>query len=198
MDQPTLSLLSAISYFVVGGLIFHSLRLLRTIGRLYQETEQITILDSGRTYAFTTVTVVIALGWGALIYATILAVPGILRNPIYSSVTFALGVVILVSVVSLLVRINRRLHKEKSTMRQAVVEGLYAMYGDLEAKYRAGDLEQVASLRQVALAKKDELEFIDRLSTWPWQPGTMAGVVSALLLPAVIVLIQELTRRLIP
>jgi len=50
-------------------------------------------------------------------------------------------------------------------------------------------------MRAVYSTLKDEKETVQDLRTWPWKPGTLAGLVSALLLPAVLVLVREIISR---
>ncbi|HEX9796095.1 MAG TPA: hypothetical protein VGA52_03815 [Anaerolineales bacterium] len=192
-----LALLAAGGYFVVGALIFHSTTLLTKISNLYQFGARLTVLYPERTYAFSTVSSAVALSWGVLIYSSIALLPELITNPVYSLVTAALVAVIAGTVLSWLFRVNRQLSKEKLALRQEVIRKLQSAYESVDREFESGNLESMAALRGLVQTLQDRLAFINELSTWPWRPGTVAGVVSALLLPAVIVLIQEITRRVI-
>jgi hypothetical protein len=192
-----LVLLGSIAFGFVGAMIFYSVRQLLLIKRLYTQAERLTIFHPDQTYAFSTISAATALAWAALIYVTIVTFPQLLGNPIYTSTTAILALTIFASVASLLIGVNRRLVKEKNALRRAINMDLQAAFDRLHKLFASGKLDGVESLRHVISGMKDELELVNSLSTWPWQPGTIAGVLSALLLPAIVVLIQEVTLRLL-
>jgi len=49
----------------------------------------------------------------------------------------------------------------------------------------------VGEMRNSIGALKDELEIIQRRPTWPWQPDTLRNLLTPLLIPVVVYLIQR-------
>lgn len=191
------TVIGAFGYLFVGALMLHSTRQLAQIRGLYEQAEHLSILYPDQSYAFSTVTAATLLSWAGLIYVTVAIIPGLITNPVYLPVTLALVLTLVTSFASVLIGVNRRLKREKAALRDDVIRHLQRAFEELRGKFNAGELDEMAALRQAVSAMREELEFINRLSTWPWQPGTTAGVLSALILPAVVVLIQEVVRRLL-
>jgi hypothetical protein len=59
------------------------------------------------------------------------------------------------------------------------------------------ELEGMGAVHQMILSLVAERELLQKTPTWPWQPGTPIAVVSALLLPLGIFLVQRLLERLL-
>lgn len=56
----------------------------------------------------------------------------------------------------------------------------------IDAVHRAvdnGDLANADALNKTLATLMAERELVHRLPTWPWQPGTIGAVVSAIVLP---------------
>jgi hypothetical protein len=191
------TVIGAVGYFFVGALMLHSTRQLAQIRGLYEQAEHLSILYPEQSYAFSTVTATTLLSWAGLIYVTVAVIPELITNPVYLPVTLALVLILLTSFASVLIGVNRRLRKEKAALRAELVRDLQSAFEQLHGKFAVGEMDDMSALRQAISAMREELGFINRLSTWPWQPGTTAGVLSALILPALVVLIQEAVRRLL-
>jgi hypothetical protein len=53
----------------------------------------------------------------------------------------------------------------------------------LHTRLDKGDLAEMDQLNKAFDSLTSEIDFLNRLPTWPWRPGAIASVVTALLLP---------------
>jgi hypothetical protein len=52
-------------------------------------------------------------------------------------------------------------------------------------------------LHDLLMALKEEKQTIEGISAWPWRQGTLTALISILMLPIVLRLLQELTARIL-
>ena len=93
---------------------------------------------------------------------------------------------------------HRRLLSEKDRLLQEVNSRIATILARIHsAAFEQQDYQDVGGMRTVLSALREEEQAIQALSTWPWRPGTLTGVLSALLLPVVLLLIREVITRLL-
>ena len=93
---------------------------------------------------------------------------------------------------------HRRLLSEKDRLLQEVNSRIATILTRIHsAAFEQQDYQDVGGMRTVLSALREEEQTIQALSTWPWRPGTLTGVLSALLLPVVLLLIREVITRLL-
>jgi len=56
---------------------------------------------------------------------------------------------------------------------------------------RSRKFAQVDKLRNSIPALKDQLEIVRRSSTWPWQPETLRNLLTPMLIPVVVYILQR-------
>jgi len=93
---------------------------------------------------------------------------------------------------------HRRLATEKDQLLQEVNSQIATIVARIRsAAFEHKDYQDIGGLRSVLSTLREEAQAIQDLSTWPWRRGTFTGLLSALLLPVVLLLIREVITRLL-
>ncbi len=64
------------------------------------------------------------------------------------------------------------------------------MFAELYGRVDAGELHSIDELRVTMASLETGQSMLTRIPTWPWRPETLRGLVSALLLPLVMFILQ--------
>jgi hypothetical protein len=85
-----------------------------------------------------------------------------------------------------LVGIHRLLDAEKVRFRVAAGRRFRATIADLHRSIDERKLDAVGGLNDVLSGLRQEMEILDRIPTWPWQPETPRALLTAVFLPLVL------------
>jgi hypothetical protein len=96
-----------------------------------------------------------------------------------------------------LLGMHQRLTSEKARLLTEVNEAIEIAYHGLRREVHSNSLSRVDELDKALSGLFRMREAVGHLSTWPWQPETLRGIVAALILPVVIWLIQFGLQRLL-
>ena len=91
--------------------------------------------------------------------------------------------------------INRRLQNEKKAEIEAVSLQIQNVFLELEERVRAGELSDNISLKATIDNLNTKKEYVESIPTWPWRTGVFRVTFSAILLPIVVYIIQQLFDR---
>lgn len=94
--------------------------------------------------------------------------------------------------------VHRRLSVEKDHLMEEVNTRIATIQKRIyKAAFEEQGYENVADMRMVLSTLMEEKQTIEGLRTWPWRPGTLTGLVSALLLPVLLMIVREIISMLI-
>jgi hypothetical protein len=96
-----------------------------------------------------------------------------------------------------LLGMHQRLVREKAKFEAEVNEGVELAYRELQKQVRSRSFGNVDELEKSLSALLRMREVVAKLSTWPWQPETLRGLLAAVGLPVAIWLIQYGLGRLL-
>jgi hypothetical protein len=186
--------LSVIVVMAVYSQFFRIIRQVRILQDLYQRASNINLLYLEPAHAFARLT---ASTGGGLI---LLMVVGILYNPeLATGVTLA-GVIlavffsILIFIVPLM-GMRRRLISEKNQYLKKIGDLLQVTTDKIHSMVGNQNESDISAAKSTMSALIEERALIEKVSTWPWNPGTIRGFASTLLLPIVLWLITRLLER---
>ncbi|HSB88402.1 MAG TPA: hypothetical protein VLD63_00105 [Anaerolineales bacterium] len=186
-------------WWISGTFLYHTFHQLRVISRIYARHTLIRLLHLGPLYSFSRVTQQTTIGILAFFYMFSLSATGFRSQPgflIAGGILFA--AVAAITFASPLVGIHDLLVSEKDRLLEANTRRLEAGIADLHQQMDRRDLSGMDDLSK-ALASLDlERTVLSRIPTWPWEPGTLRGLVAALLIPVLIWAIQLGAGRLLP
>jgi hypothetical protein len=179
-------------------LIIRSLRQLRMVHRLHAQATNISLLKLEPAHAFSGLTARTGVG------IILLVILGFLRDPtILSGSWFVVGGYIFLAAPAVIIFVvpvlgmRDRLAEEKKQTLDEASDLLQSTSDKLETKIRADDYTDLQGMETAIRALIRKREMVGKISTWPWNPGTVRGFASTLLLPILLWLITRLLGRFV-
>ena len=206
MNSGSLSLSFATIYGILGfgvpmtlALIFvyRIIRQLRIVTQLYASASEIDLYHLNPVYALSSHTAKTGLILLMLIYTNLLLSPGSIEVPTALITTVAISLISVSAFLLPLQGINHRLVAEKKALVSEVNDRIKRTFTLLESKVDGRDWGQIKEVETAISGLERQKLFIERIPTWPWQPGTVRGFLSAMLLPILLWAIQQLLGRLL-
>lgn len=187
---------STLSFFVGGTFIQHVIHQMRAVRRIYAQVDHVDLYDTGALTAFSGLTARAAIGLVLLQYAILAILPG--ESKLTLVVPSAALTLIAVAVfVWPLLGVHRLLEEEKSQQMAAVEQRLKTAVATLYQRVDSGQLVDMEQIEKTITSLKTTRDIVDSRPTWPWQPATVRGLATAILLPIALWLLQELLQRLL-
>lgn len=204
--DPITLVARALSEWFVGAVlvvfIYHTLRQLRLVSRLYARVGRIDLFQPRPLYAFSRLTSRTSIALLVLIASGLAASPGFLTSDVFWTIwaPWLVGVPILAVAVFVvpLYGMHLRLAAEKDRVQAASDLRLKAIMDELNDAAEARDVARADGLQKLLAGQLSQRDVHGRLPTWPWSGGTLRGFLSALLLPIVVFLIQRALVVLLP
>jgi hypothetical protein len=183
------------------ALVLQSLRQLRTVRRLHALADRIDLFQPAPLHAFSQVSA------RAGIYLVVFMGLGYLANPadLSKGSTLALWAPFIVGfplagiAVFLLPLLNMhdRLVDAKAELSSACTERLKAILAEINLDVDARDLTRADGLQKTLANVTAQRDIIAKLSTWPWSAGTLRALVTAILLPLGLYILQRLLAQVV-
>lgn len=184
-----------ILFSFVGVLIYHAIHQLNVVRQIYDGCIKIDLFTLRPLYAFSSLSGLTVVGIGFNTYLWFLTSPALLG--------FNLGfLLIFIGVAALTFLLPLRgahdmLVEEKERLLSENGERHRVMIAELHRYVDTNDLGKMDNLNKVLTSLELERTLLERISTWPWQPGTIRAVVAALLFPVVVWLLQWVLERIL-
>ena len=176
---------------------YQVIRQLRQIGAFYAMTEGIDLFNLRPLYGFSSYTA--ALG---IMFFTSIALSTLDPTAYKSQVVFlfsaAIVPIILLMFYLPLSGVHRHLVSEKERLLQEANSRIASILDRIHsAAFEQQDYEGVAGMRAVYSILKEEEETVQGVRTWPWRPGTLTGLLSALFLPILLALVRDIISKIL-
>jgi hypothetical protein len=183
-----------LSYSIGSVIYYHTVRQLWLVSKTLAMVERFNLFHLEPVYAFSRLTAQTGVSWLLLAGVTLMIFPFELLNltvvaQYVTQVIFALGAFVLP-----LWNVHQRLVTEKRQLLSAVHLRVETA---LERLHRALDDDDMARVKDIDTGLSSlasERNLISAVPTWPWRATTFSGIVSALVLPMVLFLIQLALR----
>jgi hypothetical protein len=180
---------SAIGIFVCVSfclLVYHTIYQVRMVNQIYTTNTVVDLFDLTPIHAFSVLTAQTASGGLPIAYAWVVTEPGVAGDTVLVAAVITLIVVALVTFLWPLLGIHQILEAEKSQAEaeagQRIKTCIAELHGHIDNKL-ASEVE--VPLKAMA-GLKQELELLEKISTWPWQPDTIRGLATAIVLPVAV------------
>lgn len=200
-STPTLKVINAalfgVTWFLFGALYYHAFHQLRLISRIYAEHAQIDLLRLTPLYNFSGVTARTALGISFMNLMWTITEPdlgGLAVNLINGLPYIILALIIFAWP---LWGIHRRLVIEKRRAIDRNGQHWQSITAGLHHDAEAQSLDNATKYRDFLTSLDMERSLLKKVQTWPWQPDTLRGFLSALALPIVLFLIQYVIGQML-
>lgn len=178
------------------ALLFQTVRQLRLVSDLHRRATDIDLFQLEPAHAFSSLTARAAIGLVVLIF-----VSGLTES---SNITILLLVsLVLIGILAIavfavpLLGMRDRLRDEKARLLSETNEAIQVTIGRIHDRVHSNEYEDIGGFSTAMSALVVEREIIEDISTWPWEPSTLRGFASTLLIPIFLWLVTRLLERLI-
>ena len=185
------------SFAMLGVLLYHSVRQLRLVSRIYARVKRLDLFNLSPLYGFAALAARTSIAWAAALYLSLALNPAILGSYVALGASLVQAGLVLGTFTWPLVGVHRRIGEKKDQALAEVGESLNQAIAELNARTRSMSLSRMDALNKMILSLVAAREVLSKVPTWPWSPGTPVAVGSALLLPVGLYLLQRLIERVI-
>jgi hypothetical protein len=178
-------------------LLIRSIRQLRMVGGLHARSRNINLLQLDPARSFSVLTSRTGIGVILLLLVTYAAEPLAFGSP--ASVTLSVATVIVAIGIFVLpiMGIQNRIEQEKDRELHKIDELLQSATDRLHNQVGSDNYGAMGDIRHAIEALTHERDLVLGVSTWPWNPRTLRGFASALLLPIFLWLVTRLLERIL-
>jgi len=194
VDIATTGFLVSTFYCVV----IRSIRQLRTVSKLHARATNINLLKLEPAHAFSALTARTGIGLIMLVIIAYSLDPTSLVGSTLDVFFFVVIALLTIAVFVLpVIGIRDQINDEKQRMLNQASDLLQIASDSLHSKVNARDYDDLGGMETAISTLIRERELLERISTWPWDPRTIRGFASALLLPIFLWLVTRLLERLL-
>jgi hypothetical protein len=186
-----------IGWWVFGAFAYHSLHQLRQIDHVYTRHTRVSLFAMGPLYAFSGVTALTAVTLAVATYGWAALNPDNLSDPISVAAMFLITGLALAVFAWPLLGTRRLLAREKAQRLDQVSLRIEAVYAQAHERIDSGEIEELEDLTKVISVLEAERDTLKAISTWPWQPETLRYLITALLLPLLLWVLQYVLQSLV-
>ncbi|MFQ5341663.1 MAG: hypothetical protein ACE5F6_08985 [Anaerolineae bacterium] len=177
----------------LGPLVYQTIHQFMTVDRIHNQATNIDLFQPEPLYAFSGLTARTALGYILIADLTLaFMLEEVTSDPATAALLIFMTLAAAAAFVVPLLGLHRRMVEAKTPLEAAVNQRMEAAIAELHRRVDAGDLEGMTELHRAMSSLEIEREVLARIPTWPWRPGTLRGVASAVTLPVAVWLIQQI------
>ena len=179
--------------FVLATLL--ALRYLSLIRRAHAAAPEVNLFERGPLFAFSALSSRMALLFALASYIFVLAFPSSLENVAAAAYIFGINLpATLVIFVYPLYGMHGRMIEEKQRLLQASGTRIHAALETLHSD-SGGRRSSNPDPHRRLTALMEEEAYLRKIPTWPWEPGTLTAVLTAVFLPLMLVVAQQVVSR---
>ncbi|MGH2537351.1 MAG: hypothetical protein ACRDHL_08165 [Candidatus Promineifilaceae bacterium] len=167
----------------LGLYAYRTMHQLRLVNRLHRQATRINLLQPAPIHAFSALTA--RTGGGLILFSLYLVALNATQGLDAGSIGAIVLTVLLggASFILPLLGMHERLVAEKGRLLAEANRRLEAIFAELYGRVDADDLESMAEVNDAMASLVLGRDLLAKLSTWPWQAGTLRGFISAAVLP---------------
>jgi hypothetical protein len=203
--SPLGLVLRGASEIFFGALIFvlvlQSIRQLRRVAAIHDDATRVDLFRPAPLYAFSVLTSRTAIVIALVILLPLPATWAMLQDEIAAFVMAPYvvgGILVAVAVFVLPLRgMQRRILAEKRRLQTEVGLRIEATMAAIHRSVDEADFGQAGTMNGALSALVAERELVDKLPTLPWRPGTLGALVSAIVLPLGLFLVERVLSQII-
>jgi hypothetical protein len=179
-----------IGWWIAGAFIYHTIHQLRLINSIHTRHTRVDLFRMRPLYAFSRLTALTAASLTLTLYVDIAVQPGVLDDPRTIGIASIIVVLAVATFAWPLLGIHRLLEEEKGRLLDENSLLLEAKLVELHQGLNRGELDGMENLNMAIASLEIEQNVLNRIPTWPWQPETVRLLVTAVLLPLGLWIVQ--------
>ncbi len=176
---------------------YHTQHQLTVVRAIYEHNTDVNLFNLKPLYAFSVLSARTALFYAIYPYALLAGVPILLELDFTRAVLFFSAFMIITVFLLPLLGVHRRLEMEKDRLLLENSQRLQRSVSELNERIDSNNYAGISDLKDVVTSIESEHARINRISTWPWKPETLRGLIASVFLPLVIWGLQWAIERLI-
>lgn len=191
-----LYILSIFTFSSLFALLIQIIRQLWLVNFLHQQVTQVNLFQLTSAHALADLTARTGIGLVLfVVFSGLTESTNISDLNLYGLVI--IGVLAVIVFVAPLLGMRNRLDAEKERLLSAADERIQLTISRIHARVDADEQGVIGDLQATLSALIEERKFIQAISTLPWEPGTLRGFASTVVLPILLWLVTRLLERLI-
>jgi hypothetical protein len=188
-------IVSAAGWLAQGIFAYHTIHQLRLVSRTYTTAARINLFHRRPLYGLSRLTMRTGIAWVLIPYAVVVSTPGVIDNPGTIISVPLLTMLALVIFAGPLLGVRRLLTEEKRRLLDENSRQMEANIAETHRRLNEHDLTDIGALKDAMENLVLEQGVLNKMSVWPWQVGTVGTLVTALLLPFFLWIIERLLGR---
>ena len=182
-------------WFVFGPLSYHAYWQLSLGSQATSIYIRINLFNLDPIYTFAGLTLRTALGWLVIAYAWALTTPHLFGNIIITFTILFMQVVAILTFILPLLSAHNNIVSKKDELLHEIGNHLDAVIHQMSKGSEELGKDELSTLREKLTTLTMAEERLRKLPTWPWRQGTVNSLVSAILIPNAIWLLQIVLER---
>ena len=190
------SVIYAFGFGMIAVFLYHIVRQLRMVSLIHASATNVNLFRPTPLYAFSNLTAQTGISLLLMNYFGVVTDPATFENLALTTLTIGASLVAVACFILPLRGMHDRIAAEKNRLRAECGTRLETAIEQLYARADLQDLAEVDRLNQLILSLVTTREIIEKIPTWPWEPGTLMTFISVFILPFVVRLIAGLVDQL--
>ena len=187
------------NYSFVPIIIYQGARLLKAVTKLYALVDQVNIFHQQPLYAFSGLSFQASFFW--ILFANLSFFSLVIESSFYNVKAidfFFWGVMMLLAFATFLIPpwgIHKRLVEAKLNLQEETSMQIDAVQRKLFNAIDKNNFKQIGGFNNAISSLYNMHEQLKSVPTWPWKPGAFRNLLSAVFLPMLLWILQELVSR---
>lgn len=185
---------------VVATFLYHAVRQVRIIDCLYQQHTQVDLFDARPLTSFSSYSALMAIGIVLMGYLWVAVYPRDAGAVAYSLQVMIVVLLFIISALAFFRPIwsgHKHLARLKRERLQACHGALDCVGRDLRTAIAARDYRTGDAFHHTVAAMTSDLARVEKVSTWPWKAESVSPVLTAVLLPLIVWVVQQYVGRVL-
>ena len=187
-----------LAWALIGVLIYHVLRQVGIVRRIYRQVQDIDVFIVRRFQAFSAYSALMAMGVLVVVYLWMAVYPDVNVSSVERLNVAAIALLSGLGFVVFLLPLwgaHLRLAAVRSERIVYVTRLLETVLAQVHASVEAGTHLEAGSANETIKALTAELQLVEKASTWPWEASLFRGFATAVLLPLALYVAQQVLGR---
>ncbi|NIS80713.1 MAG: hypothetical protein GTO14_11000 [Anaerolineales bacterium] len=183
-------------WWIFGTFLYHTVHQLGLINRIYSKQTRVNLFRMKPLYAFANLSALTAGGLLVVLYGWLIVNPDVsLNDPIIIVLYLFFTFLAVVTFIWPQLGIHHLQITEKDRLIDEANQRFEATIQELHQRVDNGRLEDITELNVTIATLEMELSTLKEIPTWPWQPETVRWLITALVLPLGLWLLQFILQR---
>lgn len=186
-----------IGFWIMGTYFYHAIHQLRMVDEIYTKYTHVNLFRIKPLYAFSNLSAFTSGSIAVIVYGWMLVNPDMEVNAPGIVINIIIFLLVLVTFLWPQLGIHSLQVREKDRLIEEANQRFEKIMLEIHQSVDGGKLGRMAELNMAIMTLEIELNNLNKINTWPWQPETLRWLITALVLPLGLWLIQFVLQRVL-